>query len=99
MFPIVFSDMTLASISWFASYVTTNQVPLHNPSNWSKFLNNIIGVPTFSLILWLGRLDVLREFRNSLVSPSNIWLSIVSDLSIESELGYSLSSPKMKWNQ
>ena len=82
-------DMILASIIWLASLVIISLVPLHSPSFWSKFLNNIIGEPTLSLILGFGRPEVDKEFRNSIVIMLNPSLSIVSDFSIESELRYS----------
>lgn len=88
-----FPDMILASTIWFASLVTINLMTLHNPSEWFKFLNNIIGTPTFSLILWLGRSDVLNVFRNSEVNASIVGFSTDYDPSIESELRYSFTLP------
>jgi len=84
--PIFVLEIMSATITCFASLVTINLVPLHNPWVWSKFLNSIIGVPILSLRQWLGKPDVVNELRNSVVSERKWQLSMVSDLSTESQL-------------
>jgi len=43
--------MAYASTTWFFNLGTTNIVPLDKPYDWSKFLESMIEVPNFSLIL------------------------------------------------
>ena len=86
-------EITFASITWFASLVTMSLVPLHKPSDWSIFLSSIICVPILSFILWLGSPEVVRVFKNSGVNTSKASLPSTSDLSTESALKYSFSSP------
>jgi len=86
-------DIILASRTWSTILVMISLIPLQNPSHWSIFLKSITEVHTFSLILWLGRPEVLRKLRKSGVRISTDWYSsLISDLSIESKLMYSFSS-------
>lgn len=57
------------------------------------FRSNIIGVPIFNLILWLGRPEVVSVFKNSGVKTSKASFPSPSKVSTESELKYSFSSP------
>ena len=74
-----FPEMILVSMTWFASLVTINLVPLHIPSDWSRFLSNIIEVPIFNLMLWLGIPNVFNVFRNSGVIVSSGVVSTTSE--------------------
>ena len=53
----------------------------------------MISDPILILILWLGRLYVVKELRNSVVTDQKWQLSSVSDLSTESTLRYFICSP------
>lgn len=91
--PMFFPYMFFAWITWCVNLITISLIPLHNPSRWSIFLRSIIGVSIFNLILWLGSPKVVSIFKNSRVITSKASLPSASNLSIESELKYSLSSP------
>jgi len=52
-----------------------------------------MGDPILSLMLWLGNLEIVNEFRNSGVMISMSSFVKLSDLSMESALRYSFGSP------
>jgi len=57
-----------------------------------KFLKSIIDAPTFSLIIWFGKPNVLNDFRNYGLIPSYGSSSMVLDILMEFELKYSFCS-------
>jgi len=92
-FQLLFVVIGLAPMTWFANLIIINLVLLHRPSDWSRFLNNIMGDPILSLMLWLGNVEIVNEFRNSGVMISMSSFVRLSDLSMESALRYSFGSP------
>lgn len=64
IFPLSLPVIILASIILFLSCLTHRRVPLHNFGE-SKFLNKMIGDPTFNFKQWSGIPGTFNEFKNS----------------------------------